>query len=181
MVRLIKAPTVVEQRRLEMRERLWPGLSDDQVWNRKLHQGFCTVPRTLPIIISIMDGLAKKGQPLGSTYHELWCRVYDEGLVELTNRSEHALHAGFSGQRGERTWRERLIAIDQLGFIRLAPRPPHMTTHVLILNPYLVMADLKKKGRLSKLEDKWLAFITRSTKIGASDELAVVKEQKRKT
>lgn len=58
-------------RQLELRARLWPHITDLHLWCRQHHDGFVTIPRTMPIILSIMDDLAN-GQPVSSTYLELW-------------------------------------------------------------------------------------------------------------
>jgi hypothetical protein len=87
---------------------------------RQKHDGFTTLPRTMPIILSIMDDLAN-GHPVSTTYLELWCRVFDEGFVTLSKPREMAFHAGFTGQRGERTWRARIKILADLGFIDVRP------------------------------------------------------------
>ena len=61
----------------------------------------------MPLILSLMDDVSK-GQPISSTYLELWCRTFDESFVTLSKPREMAFHAGFDGRRAERTWRSRL-------------------------------------------------------------------------
>ena len=74
----------IVQRQLDLRARLWPGLNDNCIWQRKKHDGFTTIPRTMPLMMSIMDDLSE-GQPVSSTYLELWCRAIDECFVTLSN------------------------------------------------------------------------------------------------
>ena len=95
----------IAQRQSELRARLWPDHTDAHIWRRQYHHGYTTIPRTMPLIISIIDDLA--GSPLGMAYLELWGRAFDEGFVTLSKPREIAFHAGFDGQRGERTWRSK--------------------------------------------------------------------------
>lgn len=107
----------IAQRQLELRNRLWPSHTDGHIWRRQHHHGFTTVPRTMPLILSIIDDLA--GSPVGMAYLELWGRAFDEGFVTLSKPREIAFHAGFDGQRGERTWRSKMKLLKELGFIEI--------------------------------------------------------------
>jgi hypothetical protein len=75
----------IAQRQVDLRARLWPTIADGHLWRRKFHDGYTTVPRTMPLILSIMDDLAN-GQPVGMTYLELWGRAFDESFVTLSSR-----------------------------------------------------------------------------------------------
>lgn len=121
-----------------LRSQLWPGLSELELWNRKKETGFVIIPRTLPIIIQILD-LLTKNAPVGSTYLDLWSRVYDECYVKLDKPVEQALASGFSTQRGPGIWATRLDRLEKEGFICLAPGPWGQRGYALILNPYLVI------------------------------------------
>jgi hypothetical protein len=129
--------------RLLLRSQLWPGLSELDLWNRKKETGFVIIPRTLPIIIQILD-LLTKNAPVGSTYLDLWSRVYDECYVKLDKPVEQALASGFSTQRGPGIWATRLDRLEKEGFIRLAPGPWGPRGYALILNPYLVIHRRRK-------------------------------------
>ncbi|MXE70797.1 hypothetical protein FQ026_23100, partial [Escherichia coli] len=74
-------------------------LSELNIWNRKEHDGFTTIPRTLNYINRIIDHLAGTGSPVSQTYLSLWCRVFDEGFVEIRDKDALAFESGFSGQR----------------------------------------------------------------------------------
>jgi hypothetical protein len=157
----------IAQRQLELRGRLWPTLNDDFIWQRKKHDGFTTIPRTMPLIMSIMDDLSE-GQPVSTTYLELWCRAFDECFVTLSKAREMAFHAGFTGQRGERTWRSRMKILAEVGFIDIKEGPSGPMSYALIFNPYLVIRrlhDQKQKVR----EDKFNALMERAGEISASD------------
>src|SRR5258708_4020394 len=98
----------IAKRQLELRNRLWPEFATDPelvkdlLWSRLTHDGYTSLPKAMPLIMGIMDDLAK-GQPVSSTYLELWCRTFDESFVVLSKSRDMAFHSGFSGQRAERT------------------------------------------------------------------------------
>jgi hypothetical protein len=158
----------IAQRQLDLRTRLWSTVTDGYLWRRKFHHGYTTVPRTMPLIISIMDDLAN-GQPVGMTYLELWGRAFDESFVTLSKPREMAFHSGFVGQRAERTWRSRMRILAELGFIDLQPGPSGPMSYALILNPYLVIRRLRYEGNPGVREDKYNALIERAGEIGATD------------
>src|SRR5262245_8491422 len=99
---LTKAPnrlaSTVRLRQMQLRHELWPNIPDDALWLRKKSNGFTTIPRTIPLIMGIMDVLSK-GKPVSSTYLDIWCRAFDECIVVLNKRTEMAFSAGFTGQR----------------------------------------------------------------------------------
>ena len=157
----------IAQRQLELRNRLWPDRTDAHIWRRQHHHGFTTIPRTMPLIMSIMDDLA--GEPVAMAYLELWCRAFDEGFVTLSKPREISFHAGFDGQRGERTWRSKMRAIDKLGFIETQKGPSGEMSYALILNPYFVIRRLHDEKARGLRTDKYNALIDRAGEIGAED------------
>jgi len=158
----------IAQRQLELRARLWPTVTSGHLWERKLHDGYTTVPRTMALILSIMDDLAN-GQPVGITYLELWARAFDESCVTLSKPREMAFHSGFIGQRAERTWRSRMKILAELGFTDLQPGPSGPMSYALIYNPYLVIRRLHDQANPGIREDKYNALIERAGEIGATD------------
>lgn len=157
----------IAQRQLELRARLWPGCTDGHLWRRQYHHGFATIPRTMPLILSIMDDLAES--PVGMAYLELWGRAFDEGFVTLSKPREIAFHAGFDGQRGERTWRAKMKLLADLGFIETQSGPSGSMSYALILNPYLVIRRLHDQKRPGLRKDKYNALVERAGEIGAED------------
>jgi hypothetical protein len=155
----------IAKRQLDLRNRLWPDVPADWLWSRHTHDGFTTMPKGLPLIMGIMDDLAK-GQPVSSTYIELWCRTFDENFVVLSKPREMAFHAGFDGQRAERTWRQRLQILDQLHFIALAEGPSGPASYALIYNPYKVIEWHHNEGTAGLRKDKYHALLERSAEIG---------------
>lgn len=163
-IRPAKPRKKIAKRQLELRDRLWPGLTDDDLWSRGLYNGFTTIPKTMPLMMSIMDDLAN-GQPVSSTYLELWCRTFDESFVTLSKPRETAFHSGFTTQRGERTWRSRLKILEELGFIRIKDGASGPATYALILNPYRVIKKLYESGHSGVREDKYNALLDRAIEI----------------
>ena len=98
--------SAIAKKQLAQREMYWPG-ADALIWNRKAHKGFATIPKTMPLILKIMDDMSN-GKPLSSTYLGLWSATWDNSFVIITRAAEMAHAAGFSGQRAEYTWATRM-------------------------------------------------------------------------
>src|SRR5262249_38568351 len=81
-------------RRTALRQKFWPTVTDDDLWLGAHRDGFATVPRALPIILMIMDGMTK-GSPVSSVYTDLWCRAPDEMFIQLQSHSGLAFSAGY--------------------------------------------------------------------------------------
>lgn len=165
---IIRRPSKkIAQRQKELREKLWPEIPAGMLWNRHHHQGWFTCPRTLPLMMSIMDDLA--GQPVGTVYLELWCRAYDEGFATLSKQREIAFHSGCDGQRGDSTWRARIRKLAELNFIILAEGPSGALSYALITNPYLVIRRHHQEKTPGLLARKYNALLDRASEIQADD------------
>lgn len=154
-------------RQLEVRNKLWPDVSDKMTWNRRVRDGFVTMPRSMPLIMRIMDHMAGKGSPVSQVYLDLWCRTFDEAFLQITKTEEMATYAGFSGQRAVRTWKERLSKLVELGFIDIKYGLSKEVQFALILNPYHVIAKAYAEGDVPV--EMWNALMVRSAEIGAKD------------
>jgi hypothetical protein len=117
--------------------------------------------------MSIMDDLSGKGVPVGQTYLEMWCRLFDECFLTLNRHEELAFHAGFSGQRAVRTWRDRVRRLRELEFIDVKSGPMGEFSYALFWNPYHVIRRHYEKGCVQ--EAKWRALVVRANEIGADD------------
>lgn len=163
------APTTrsILQRQLQARKKLWPDVTDEMLWGWRERKGFVPVPRLMPLMMNIMDDLSGKGFPVGQTYLELCSRLYEELFLTLNRPEEMAFHAGFSGQRAVRTWKDRVKRLAALGFIDLKPGPLGELSYAIVLNPYHVI----KRAYLNKhvQEAKWQALVIRANEIGAFD------------
>lgn len=155
----------IAQRQLELRMKLFPEVGPEWLWSRHMHDGFTTLPRCIPLIMSIMDDLAK-GQPVSMTYLELWCRSFDENFVVLSKPQNTAFHAGFTGQRAERTWRTRLKILADLRFIALKDGPSGPASYALIFNPYKIIAYHHEAKTPGLRQDKYHALIERAIEVG---------------
>ncbi|MES2453399.1 MAG: hypothetical protein V4610_22805 [Pseudomonadota bacterium] len=154
-------------RQLEARAKIWPDVTNLMLWDRNERDGFSTVPRAMPLIMNIMDGLSDKGFPVGQTYLELWCRLYDELFLTLNRPEEMAFYAGFTGQRAVRTWKDRVKRLADLGFINLKSGPLGDMSYAIFFNPYHVIKRAYLKGEVQ--EDKYRALVIRANEIGAFD------------
>ena len=154
-------------RQLEARAKIWPHVSNLMLWDRNERDGFSTVPRAMPLVMNIMDGLSDKGFPVGQTYLELWCRLYDELFLTLNRPEEMAFYAGFTGQRAVRTWKDRVKRLADLGFIDLKSGPLGDMSYAIFFNPYHVIKRAYLKGDVQ--EDKYRALVIRANEIGAFD------------
>jgi hypothetical protein len=163
---IVKKPRKkIAQRQLELRTKLWPDVGPELLWSRHTHDGFTTLPRCMPLIMGIMDDMAK-GQPVSMTYLELWCRSFDENFVVLSKPSSTAFGSGFSGQRAERTWRSRLNILSSLRFIDLKGGPSGPASYVLIFNPYKVIEWHHQQRTPGLREDKYNALMERASEVG---------------
>lgn len=166
-IRTTKQKTAATKRKVELRQKFWPEVTEKHLWDRQNRQGFGTVPRAMPQMLSIMNDLADKGQPVGPTYLELWCRLGDEGYLNLNRPHEMASAAGFGGQRAIYTWRDRLSKLRQLGFIDFKDGPTGEFSYALFWNPYHVIRRHYEAGRVT--DAKWQALVFRAHEIGAND------------
>ena len=164
----IRRPSTISQSQLKLRGKLWPDLDTKRLWLRKERKGFTTIPRSLPLILSVLDSMSKR-KPLSSTYFELWCRAHDECFVTLNKKEEHAFHAGFAGQRAVTTWKDRIRALASLGFIDVKPGPSGDLSYALIFNPYLVIKQHNQKKTPGLTAAAFNALQQRTTEIGADD------------
>ncbi len=155
----------IAKRQLELRAKLWPQVGPEWLWTRQTHNGFTSMPKAMPLMLTIMDDMAK-GQPVSGTYLELWCRTFDESFVTLSKPREIAFHSGFSGQRAERTWRQRLKILADLHFIMLQEGPSGPASYALLLNPYKVIQHHHEAKTAGLRADKYNALMERAAEIG---------------
>src|SRR5438067_8618891 len=101
------------ERRQVLRNQLFTG-SSKKVWSRTDEDGFATIPRTLPLIATLIR-LLTDDLDASRVYVDLWGRVYDEGLVDVLDEEEFAASCGYATPtRNVRTWRERIEALQEL-------------------------------------------------------------------
>ncbi|MBA3325633.1 MAG: hypothetical protein H0T41_10390 [Rhodobacteraceae bacterium] len=155
----------IDRRTRQLRDGLWPD-APARIWEYEKSDGWLNIPRAMPVIMRIMDSLTK-GQPVSSTYFELWCRTYNNGFVTASRPREMAFFSGFDGERAQRTWAARIASLRQLGFIDVKEGPSGPISYILIENPYTPLKALHKQGMIS--EQFWNALMARMIEIGADD------------
>jgi hypothetical protein len=161
-----KRRTKIARQKLALRASLWPDMDEGRLWNREKSDGWLSVPRSMPLLMQIMDNLSK-GKPVSSTYIDLWCRAYDDSFIVANKHREMAFFSGFTGERAERTWASRMRILAELGFIEIAEGPNGPISYVIIYNPYQVVLKHFQKGSINAAT--FNALKQRMIEIGAQD------------
>jgi hypothetical protein len=162
-----KSPSKAELRREEILSRLWPGWRK-VTWSRKSEKGFATIPRTLPLICSLIRTHSKGDA--SRVYLDLWARVNDDGLVEVHDETEFALSCYPNGTRHVRTWRDHITQLKELGFISVKPKPSRRYGYILVLHPHRVVERMLRESP-ERISSTWLElYKNRLADIGAEAE-----------
>lgn len=162
----------------DLRTKLWPDLSPDDLWHRNVYDGFTSVPRTMPLIMNIIDDLAPGSKRTSMTYLALWGQAFDEMYVSLQNADELAFYSGYTGQRAVRSWRERMRELANLGFIRSASGTAGEFSHAVILNPHFAIRRLHAAKTPGLTVPAYNALVERAIAIGAEDMNVPLPEEK---
>jgi len=156
------------ERRLHVRDTVFPNSEDLVYVGGQSEKGWRLMPRTMPLILTLISDLAPKGRQDGAArvYLELWFRDFGEGLVELTDQDVHAFAAGYTAAgRGARSWRECVDVLEERGFIRIAPQGSRRYGYALLIHPDKVVEQLRSKGIVP---DAWYnAYQHRRAETGA--------------
>ena len=163
----VREGNAIAKKQLAQRETLWPG-AEPWLWQRKANKGFATIPKTMPIILQIMDDLSN-GKPLSSTYLGLWCATWDNSMVNIAKPAEMAHAAGFTGQRAAYTWQGRINLLADLRFINVKPGKSGLISHVLLWNPHYVIRWHHAEKTAGLVEANFNALLDRALDIGARD------------
>jgi len=162
--RRTKPPTRFAVRRTELRDQLWPGKAIF-LWHRTSEDGFTTIPRTLPLVMTLIDQL-KKGKDTSRVYFDLWCRQIDDSFIQVIDEESFAYSSGYTAPgRNIRSWRERVDILEELGFVSVLPNGSRKYGYILLEHPHRVVAVLHAKGAVSA--NWWGAFTKRAGEIGA--------------
>lgn len=144
------------RKRIRFRDTLAPGVGP-LVWPQLKEVGWAKVPRTISVLLAVVRLNSPKGLDPAGAYLDLLSRNMGEGLVEITSEVEHAMLSGLSGtNRGVRSWRERLRALSELGFVRLFPAGGPRVDQVVLLHPTSAMTALRDAGKVR--DDLWTIF-----------------------
>jgi hypothetical protein len=165
-----------DRKRKKLRDELWPG-SWEWIWDIQDQEnvvGFATMTRLMPWVLSLIkelaskrkkEGKAKCGDP-STTYLELWCRDFGQGIIRIPEPDQCAFTAGYDGPRGVRSWEENMQMLIDLGFILAKREGSRWYGQVLLLNPLGVCARLHAEGHVS--EEWWTSFVARAADIRAT-------------
>ena len=178
----------VSEGELNLRNSIFPD-AEKLIWDKTRDQGFVTIPKTMPYIVLMLNEMSEKGKPLGDIYQILWTYTWNNnGFVRLGNIDELAFVAGFKGERGVRTLRDRLRALEKLGFLVLKPYGSNPTGFAFIPNPHPVILALHEKHLNATAAEKanlptlreatFTAFLVRATDIKAVDVSRIQKATK---
>jgi hypothetical protein len=159
--------SAIAKKQWALRDQLWPK-AEPNLWDRKSFKGFATIPKTMPLILKIMDELSKNA-PISSTYLSLWCSTWENSFVTISKPRELAYEAGFTGQRAEYTWTTRMKRLKQLGFIDLKAGMSSDLRHVIIWNPHFVVRRHHRDKTPGLLESSYTALLEKALDIGAKD------------
>src|SRR5688572_18551276 len=121
------------ERRQKLRREFWP---NEDAWTGVNEKGWFFAPRTLPLLLSLMGTKAVSGNlDPTAVYLELVSRHIDGGVVEMVSYADHAYAAGYDGQRGIRSWQERMNTLERLGLIKTKRIGNHLFKYVLLIHP----------------------------------------------
>jgi hypothetical protein len=123
----------------KLKNRFWPDINDYSVWGPTPPRGVLAT-KLLPLITQLLDELT--GQKVASTYLALVCNqragvVWTRGGEELL-----AFESGYQGPQARNTWRKRMQALVDAGFILVhkgTTGPMHFS---LVLDPIPLVAKL---------------------------------------
>lgn len=167
-------------KRMKMAERAqqqmdvhFPHFHPAWIWTRKTNDGFFTVPRTMPVVMQIIDAQTK-GQPAGHTLLCLWARSPDHPVITIENPATFAAEAGFIGERAVDTWRKRMRQLRELLFIQTKPGASGEFHYVLLVNPNAAVEWMRTQGKIQDL--LYGRFIDRLVEVGAYGEIEAVRE-----
>lgn len=182
----------ISEKELALRDSLWPN-AGERLWDPKEHGGFISIPKTLPLIGRMMDEMSKNF-PVSETYSVLWFWTWDKnGFVRLHKMEEMAFAAGFSGQRGVRTFQDRLKRLEAMGFVELKAAGNSKMAFAFLPNPHTVIFKLYDALRsptaptsLKQIvqglqEATFNAFLARAQEIQSKDVLEVLEHRSRES
>ncbi len=159
--------SAITKKQLAMRDLHWPGM-ETWLWNRKANKGFATIPKTMPLILKIMDEMTK-GAPVSSTYLTLWCHTWDNSYVILNKHGDMANASGFGGQRGEHTWATRMKKLQELKFIDIKPGKSGPMGNAIIWNPHYILRWHHAVKTPGLTATSYAALLETALEIGAGD------------
>ncbi len=166
---MAKLLTAWDKKRLAKRNEKWPDAAT-VIYDKRMESGFCTVPRTLAIVATMIKQLSKSDP--SRVYIDLWTRQRDDGYVEAVDFEELAACAGLSGTRAVKSWKEKVDELQELGFIRLKEKGNQRYAFILLLHPHDVLQQIHYARPEAISPALWSYFENRIQDIGATLRVA---------
>ena len=124
----------------KLKNRFWPDVPKSSVWGGASPGRGVLATKLLPLVTQFLDELT--GKPVASTYLALVCNqrsgvVWTRGGEELL-----AFESGYQGPQARNTWRKRMQALVDAGFILVhkgSTGPMHFS---LVMDPLALIAEL---------------------------------------
>lgn len=151
------------ERSIARHKEFWPEVPDEALWRYQTAKGYVHLPRTMPILMAIIDTLTK-GAPAGKTYLVLWCRCPGYAAINIAAPNDFAAESGLSGQRMLDGWKKRMKSLEELGFIKALKGASGDFHDVLLLNPHEVVRKIETVPESLRRQ-----LFARGQEIGAKD------------
>lgn len=175
---IVRKKKSIPNTEITLRDSLW-GDASSRLWDHKKSGGFFTVPKTMPYISRLMDETSKN-TPLSSTYSALWSFTWsNDGFVKFGKILDIVYAAGFNGERGIRTLKDRLKKLEKLGFIEIIKTGGDQLGFVYIPNPHKVIIDAMNSDNPPFRTETYSSFISRALDVGAKDVKAYLDAAKK--
>src|SRR5712691_7109380 len=145
MAKLPQQPSPRQEKRRARRNEIWPD-APKVTWTKEQAGWVPVLPRVLPLVAGLANHLAPKGKgDPGLVYLDLWFRTDEDSFVRVLRADDMAAGVGFTGRRMQRSWNERMQALEDLGLIRLdRNESTEEIVVVLLINPLKAVERLLK-------------------------------------
>ncbi|MBI1955427.1 MAG: hypothetical protein HYS38_03440 [Acidobacteria bacterium] len=140
-----------DEQREKLRQQFWP---NEDAWTGESEKGWFFAPRTLPLVLGLIASKELSGKSDATrVYLELWSRHMSGGVIEMKHEGDHSYAAGYFGNRGIRTWQERMKILEKNGFIKTKHIGNQRYRYVLLVHPTAAVQKLRDADRVS---EQWL-------------------------
>ncbi len=153
-MKVVRTPKALPKRLRQLREDNWPEsewADGETPWLGVDEVGFFNAPRSLAYILLLLrEKKYRKGRnDLRQVYLDLLVRHWYEGVVEMTDESQHIFASGFGGgESGIRQWRQCMANLEAIGLIKVAKQGNNKFGLVLLMHPTAVIQKLHDRDQL---------------------------------
>jgi hypothetical protein len=158
-----KKLTAYDLKRRKVRNALWKYASE-VIYDRHDEKGFCTVPRSLALVSTLLRHLSKDDP--SRVYVDLWMRQRDDGFIEVDDGDEAAYTSGLTGTRARKSWRSKIEELKRLGFLQYAAKGTQKYRYILLIHPHAVVLRLREEQHSKVPEIWWDYYGTRMAEVG---------------